>query len=192
MDDGQFLDQLSPGASGPIGTPELDRRRMAKLLFSLGATLGSGKANVRMLQGAMHMRGASATSGRGIVAESYTGYDLTVERFRVQVSAFLDRPDSDPLLFETLSDGHEVCWRLDAYTRLVESYGVSVQIMVSILASREACNQFRRAAFSRPVQRTIVSALEDAEQQTEQLQDLRDEIASLEQLVEDLREIEER
>lgn len=192
MDDERFLVYLGSEAAAASGAPDLDRKRLSKLLFSLGATLGSGKANVRMLQGAIELRGSAAASGRGLVAESYADYDRAVEDFRGGASAVLDRPESDPLLFRALTAGHEVCWRLDAYTRLVETYGVSMQDLVAILASREACSQFRRAAFSVPVRRTLVAALEDAERQSTQVDDLREEIEALEQLVEDLREIERR
>jgi hypothetical protein len=192
MDDQEFLDHLESDGSKRSTTPDLDRRRLAKLVFGLGSTLVSGKTNVRMLQTAMQLRGSTATSGREIVAESYSGYDVAVERFRSDASDFLDRPESNPLLFRVVNDGQEVCWRLDAYTRLVETYGVPLKDLVSILASREACSQFRRAAFSDPVQRTLYSALEAADGSADEIEGLQREIEELERLVDDLREIEER
>ena len=172
--------------------PQLDARRLSKLLFSIGATLGGGKANVRMLQGAMQLREGQSGSTRDMTAARYADYDATVERFRAGVSSLLDRPDSLRQLQLVLNDGHEVCWRLDAYTRLMETYGVSVQDLVSILASREACAAFRRAAFSSPVQGTIGRALQSAEEWRRQVRALEEEIAELERLVQDLREIEGR
>jgi len=162
------------------------------LFFGLGSTLGSGKANVRLLRGSLQLRGSAASSGGEIVAESYSGYDAAVERLRTDASALLDRPESNPLLFEVVSGGHEVCWRLDAYTRLVETYGVALKDLVSILASREACSQFRRAAFSRPVHGALAVALEQAAEQGARVGELQEEIDELESLVEDLREIERR
>jgi hypothetical protein len=172
--------------------PQLDQRRLAKLLFSVGATLGGGKTNVRMLQGAMQLREGQSGSTREMTAARFAAYEEAVERFRADVSLLLDVPESLRRLHRALNDGHEVCWRLDAYTRLMETYGVSAQDLVSILASREACDAFRRAAFSYPVQGTLSRALQSAEEWRRQVRALEEEIGELEKLVQDLREIEGR
>ena len=193
MDDDQFLAHLEATEfRDDDPRTQLDQRRLAKLLFSLGATLGGGKANVRMLQGAMQLRETQAASTRDMTAARFTEYDASVERFRSAASALLDRPESLRQLQRALDDGHEVCWRLDAYTRLMETYGVSASDLLSILASREACVEFRRAAFSSQVQGTLGRALQSAEECQRQVRALQEEIAELEKLVKDLREIEGR
>jgi len=193
MDDRQFLAYLESGTSddGQHG-PVLDHRRLAKLLFSIGATLGGGKSNVRLLQGAMRLRDPAVDSTREMASARYRQYDQAVEGFRGASSRLLDSPESIPLLFRALVDGQEVCWRLDAFTRLMETYGVSANDMLSILSSREACGQFRRVAFSAPVEGAIVHGLEDAERLRSEMRDLRREIEELEQLVQDLDDIEGR
>jgi len=193
MDDEQFLSYLDAGTSddGQHG-PALDQRRLAKLLFSIGATLGGGKSNVRLLLGAMRVRDPAANSTREMALARYEHYDEAVEGFRNASSRLLDSPESMPELFRVLVDGQEVCWRLDAFTRLMETYGVSANDMLSILSSREACGQFRRAAFSRPVEAAIVRSLEDGERLRSEIDDLRREIEELEKLVQDLDDIEGR
>lgn len=190
MDDDQFLSFLE--SSTVDDGAALDQRRLAKLLFSIGATLGGGKSNVRLLQGAMRVREPSADSTREMVAARHERYDVAVEGFRGAASQLLDAPESVRLLFRVLVRGHEVCWRLDAYTRLMETYGVSANELLSILSSREACGQFRRAAFSAPVEGVIDRGLEDAQSLRIELLDLQREIEELENLVRDLDEIEGR
>jgi len=191
MADEEFLEHLERTPFRDDDPREqLDRRRLSKLLFSLSATLGGGKTNVRMLQSAMHLREPESGGTREMTAARFTAYDAAVERFRTEVSGLLDRPDSLRRLYRSLIDGHEVCWRLDAFTRLMETYGVSAQDTVSILSSRVACEAFRRAAFSSQVQGTFARALEDSEQWRGQVRALEEEIAELERLVEDLRKIE--
>jgi hypothetical protein len=193
MSDEQFVAYLESTPVEEAGVISAgDQRRLAKLFFSLAATLGGGKTNVRVLQGAMQVREPAAASVREMVAARYTDYAGAVDRFRVDVSSLLDRPESMPLLFRATMDGHLTCTRLDAYTRLMETYGVSVNDLLSILSSREACAQFRRAAFSRSVEGTIAASIEDSANRRARIAALEQEIAELEKLVEDLREIEER
>jgi len=193
MNDEQFVAYLESTPVQEAGVISAsDQRRLAKLFFSLAATLGGGKTNVRVLQGAMQVRVPAAGSVREMVVARYTDYAGAVERFRADVSYLLDRPESMPLLYRATMDGHLVCTRLDAYTRLMETYGVSVNDLLSILSSREACAQFRRAAFSRPVEGTIAASIEDSEYGRSRIAVLEQEIAELEKLVEDLREIEGR
>ena len=193
LDDEQFLSYLEASTpdDGETGPP-LDQRRLAKLLFSIGATLSGGKTNVRLLQGAMRLRDPSADSTRKMVAARYERYAAAVEEFRGAASRLLDSPQSVRLLFRLLIDGHEVCWRLDAYTRLMETYGVSANDLLSILSSREACGQFRRVAFSAPVEGAISRSLDDAERLRSEMRDLQDELEELEKLVQDLDDIEGR
>jgi len=192
-DDEKFIVQLESVRTGDVDPAwQLDQRRLAKLLFGIGAALGTGRANVRLLQETLRVREVGGESTRALVSVRYQEYDRTVDRYRAAASALLDDPSSVPLLFRTVIDGHEACWRLDTYTRFVETYGASVQDLVSILASREACAQFHRAAFSTPVVGAIAHSLEEAKRLDGENSDLRREVEELERLVEDLREIEER
>lgn len=193
MDDEQFLDFLE-SAQSEAAEPGVARvqGRLARLMFSIGATLSSGKANVRLLQGAMRVREPASESVREMVAARYEDYSDAVDRFRTDVSQYLDGPDSVQRLYRTLIDGHKVCWRLDAYSRLVETYGITSNDLLSILSSREACAQFRRAAFSNVVDGMIASSIARSERDREEIRLLEAEISDLERLVEDLREIERR
>ncbi len=74
----------------------------------------------------------------------------------------------------------------------METYGVSANELLSILSSREACGQFRRAAFSAAVEGVVDRGLEDAQSLRIELLDLQREIEELENLVRDLDEIEGR
>jgi hypothetical protein len=192
MDDDQFIEHLERTPFRDDDPREqLDQRRLSKLLFSVGATLGGGKTNVRMLQSGMQLRESQSGGTREMTAARYVGYDGAVERFRGDVSSLLDRPDSLRRLQRSLTDGLEGCWRLDAFARLMETYGVSAQDMLSILSSRAACDTFRRAAFSSQVQGTLARALEGSEQCRGQVRALEEEISELERLVEDLRKIDD-
>ena len=147
---------------------------------------------MRLLQGAMRVRDPSVESTRGMAAARYERYEAAVEAFRGAASQLLDSPQSVRLLFHVLVDGHEVCWRLDAYTRLMETYGVSPNDLLSILSSREACGQFRRVAFSAPVEGAVARGLKDADRLRSEMRDLQREIEELERLVQDLDDIEGR
>ena len=61
-----------------------------------------------------------------------------------------------------------------------------------MLSSREACGQFRRVAFSAPVEGVIARGLDDAERLRSEVRDLQREIEELEKLVQDLDDIEGR
>jgi hypothetical protein len=127
-----------------------------------------------------------------MVAARYERYDVAVEDFRGAASQLLDSPQSVRLLFRVLVDGHEVCWRLDAYTRLMETYSVSANDLLSILSSREACGHFRRVAFSAPIEGAIARGLDDSDRLRIEVRELQREIEELEKLVQDLDDIEGR
>ena len=124
-----------------------------------------------------------------MVAGRFGEYAAAVERFKHSVSGLLDRPQALPLFFRALMDGHQACWRLDAYARLVETYGVSGRDMLSVLSSTEACDRFRRVAFAPDVEELIHAALTDGEARRRELADLREEHLELESLIEDLQRL---
>ena len=69
------------------------------------------------------------------------------------------------------------------------TFGVTPSELMSVLASKEACNRFRRAALHPRIEEMVARGMADSAQAAE-IKRLRDEIAQLEQLVEDLRTIE--
>lgn len=169
---------------------EVDRKKLGRSFFSIAATLNGDKSSVQILQSGIKVRNASADSVRAAVRARYGEYDGTVEKFMSSASELLDAPDSTPLLFTTLMDGHRACWQLGSYTRLVETYGVSSSRLLSILSSTEACERFVKEAFLPEVQEVILAALQGDEERNADFRALREEVEELEKLLEDLRRIE--
>jgi hypothetical protein len=168
----------------------LDRGRLAKLFFGLAATLDGGKSSVNLLRSSVRVRDASAESVRATVSASYGRYADAVERFKGGVSTLLDSPDDAAALFRALSGGHEACWRLDAYTQLVVTYGARSQDLLSILSSTEACARYRRVAFRPVVERLIIRDLAETDALRIEAREMSVELEELERLLDDLRRIE--
>jgi hypothetical protein len=169
---------------------DAEMRRWSKIFFGVASTLDGGKSTVGLLRSRINLRDPSLEDSMAMVAGRYGEYAAAVERFKHSVSGLLDRPQDLPLLFRALMDGHQACWRLDAYTRLVETYGVSGRDLLSVLSSTEACARFRRAAYATGVEELIQDALADGEVRRRQLVDLRQEHLELERLIEDLQRID--
>jgi hypothetical protein len=179
------LEMQGPGA-------RVDGKRLARLFFSLAATLNGGKSSVQLLQAGVTIRNASAESVRAAVRARYVVYETAVERFESSASELLDRSGSKPLLFRTLMAGHRACWSLGSYTRLAEAYGVSSGRLLSILSSTEACEHFTKAAFAPPVEAIVVRALSEAAEREADMQVLEEELRELERLLDDLERIDDR
>jgi hypothetical protein len=186
--DEQFIRSLETGGPGA----KVDEKRLARLFFSLAATLNGGKSSVQLLQSGVTIRNASADSVRAAVRARYFDYESAVERFEGSASELLDRSSSTPLLFKTLMDGHRACRSLGSYTRLAETYGVTSGRLLSILSSTEACERFTRAAFAPSVEAIVLRALSQAAEQEADMRVLAEELEALERLLEDLERIEER
>jgi hypothetical protein len=185
------LAMLWPPSQADTGAgDELDRKELARFFFSIAATLNSDKSSVQILQTGMRVRNVSAESVRAAVRARYGEYDRTVEKFMSSVSELLDDPDSTPLLFMVLMDGHRACWHLASYTRLVETYGVSSSRLLSILSSTEACQRFTKEAFRPAVYEAILTALQRTAEREADFRALTEEVEELEKLLEDLRRIE--
>jgi len=165
-------------------------RRWSKIFFGVASTLDGGKSSVGLLRSRISLRDPSLEDSMEMVAGRFGEYAAAVERFKHSVSGLLDRPQALPLFFRALMDGHQACWRLDAYARLVETYGVSGRDMLSVLSSTEACDRFRRVAFAPDVEELIHAALTDGEARRRELADLREEHLELESLIEDLQRID--
>jgi hypothetical protein len=173
-----------------ISAAEVDRKKLGRFFFGIAATLNGDKSSVQLLQGGVKVRNASAESVRAAVRARYGEYDRTVEKFMSSASELLDAPNSTPLLFMTLMDGHRACWQLGSYSRLVETYGVSSSRLLSILSSTEACERFIKEAFRPEVKEIILGALQGDAERDADYRALREEVEELEKLLEDLRRIE--
>jgi len=178
-------------ARGPaIPESGSDRRDLAKRFFGVAATLEGGKSSVELLAQGVSIREAAGGSVRQMLDSRFAQYRTSVERFRSAVSELLDRPESQNLLFRTLMGGHQACWRLESFTRICETYGVSGADLVTVLSSTEACARFRDIAFDPQVERIVALALEDREARARENRELREELHALERLLEDIRRID--
>jgi len=170
----------------------VDTRRLSRLLFGIAATLDGGRTSVRLLQNAIVLRDTSQEGVRGTIRAACASYEAVVARMREAVAALLDAPQSTARLNEVLVEGHEACWRLDAYARLTETYGARAADLVSILASSEACGRFRGAAFAPGVRALVARALGGDSASRAEVDKLRRELAELEALLDELRQIDEQ
>ena len=185
MDDAAYVAFLEAADADSV-----DARRLSRLLFGIAATLDGGRTSVRLLQNAIVLRDPTQEHVRGTVRSMFGQYEVAVGRLREAVAGLLDRPESPGRLHEALVDGHEACWRLDAYARLTETYGARAADLVSILASSEACLRFRRAAFAPGVRALVSRSLDGPDTGGAEVERLRRELAELEKLLEELREID--
>ena len=185
MDDAAYVAYLDDA-----DTDGVDARRLARFLFGVAATLDSGRSSVRLLQNAIVLRDPTQESVRGTIRSACAGYESAVGRLGEAVAGLLDAPESPARLNRTLVDGHEACWRLDAYARLTETYGARANDLVSILASSESCGRFRRAAFSPGVRGLVARALDGRDASGAEIESLRRELAELEALLDELRKID--
>jgi hypothetical protein len=170
----------------------LDPRRLSRLFFGVAATLDGGRTSVRLLQNAIVLRDATQEHVRGTVRTMFGEYEASVARLGEAAAAFLDRPESVLRLHDTIVDGHEACWRLDAYARVTETYGARPGDLVSILASSEACARFRRAAFAPGARALVRRTMAGGDDGGARVERLERELAELEKLLEELRKIDEQ
>jgi hypothetical protein len=185
MTDDEFLESLGGSSNQPV-----DRKRLARMFFSIAATLDGGKSSVQLLQGRIIVPDSSQQAVRSLLETRYEEYARALGAFKEGVSGLLDEPTSMLRLYRALQDGQRTCWNFDLYNRLIETYGSNDMDLMSILSSREACGRLRNAAFQPRVEGIIVEALVDHVYQRAEIADLQEELRDLEQLLEDLREIE--
>jgi hypothetical protein len=185
MSDDEFIESLGEEAN----TAPVDRKRLARIFFSLAATLEGGKSSVQLLHRNVVAPETSRQAVQSLLKRRFEGYSQSLERFRGSVTRLLDEPESLLLLYRTLADGQRTCWMLDLHNRLLQTYG-STGDMLSILSSREACGRLRTAAFQPRVDRILVSALVDRVYQRQEIIELQKELKELEALLADLREID--
>ncbi len=171
-----------------ISTP-VDRKRLARILFSQAATLDGGKSGVQLLHAGVNAPDSSLQAVTSLLRTRYEAYVGSLARFKSSVTALLDEPQSLLLLYRTMVDGQRTCWHFDLHNRLIDIYG-SGGGMLSILASREACSRLQTATFQPRVDAIIRAALVEHVYQREEIVALQLDIADLERLLADLREID--
>ena len=183
--DDEFIESLGSASPRPV-----DRRRLAKLMFSLASTLDGDKSSVRLVQAQVAVQDGSQRAVNGLLETRYAEYTETLGRFKRSVSDLLDEPGSVLLFFRVFMEGQRTCWQLDLHNVLIEAYGGGAGSL-STLSSREACRRFRTAVFQPRVEAILRDALVDRIFQEEEIRTLRRDVRDLEQLLADLREIEE-
>ena len=185
--DETFIDSLGDPAGEAI-----DTKRLARLFFSAAATLEGGRSNVRLLEDGVSIRDPKRESRVRVLRARYDEYAEAVGRFKNSATRWLDDPASAELLYRALMDGHQACWRFDAVVRLAANYGVSANGLLAVLASSEACGKLRRAAFQPRVEALVQRGLNRHREVSLENRVLREELRELEQLLDELRLIEEQ
>ncbi|MDH3784902.1 MAG: hypothetical protein OEV00_06200, partial [Acidobacteriota bacterium] len=120
----------------------------------------------------------------------YSAHDEALVAMKLALPALLEDPQSVDLLFDVLRSGEKACWHLTRYRRVAESYGSLPEYQAAVAPAAEACRKLGRAGFSAPVRAALVEGLAQDSERDDQLGELREEIAALEELFEDLRRIE--
>ena len=186
ISDDDFIEQLGKASS----TRPVDRKRLARILFSLAATLEGGKSSVQLVHGNVMVPDSSRQALVSLLRVRYEDYSRSLARFKASVTELLDEPNSLLRFYRTLVDGQRACWHFDLHNRLIETYGSETDLF-SILSSREACGRLRRAVFQTRVEAIIMDALVEQVYERQEILELRVELRDLEQLLSDLQEIDE-
>jgi hypothetical protein len=182
----EFIESLGDESSGA----PVDRKRLARIFFSLAATLEGGKSSVQLLQGSVVVPETSRRAVYSLLRTRFESYSRALTRFKGSVTDLLDEPYSLLRLQRMLVDGQRACWQFDLHNRLIETYGADAS-MLSILSSREACSRLQLASFQPRVRAIIVDALVERVYQHEEIRDLQADLRDLEELLADLQEIDE-
>lgn len=175
------------GADGEAPAPA----KLARDCFATASTLHAGLPSAGLLQERIYVSSRNRERIERVVRESYERYSGATRRFQASASELIDRPDDPATLFRALTDGFRACWRFDGFTRLVETYGASGKDLLTILSSVESCGNFRDLAFDDAVLDRVLAALAPADDRDLEIRRLREELAELEALLDDLREIDE-
>lgn len=186
LTDDQFIASLGENSAGS----EVDRKRLARVFFSLSATLDGGKSSVQLLHGSVAVPESSRRAVQSLLRSRFEGYSQGLARFKNSVTELLDEPYSLLRLHRTLVDGQRACWQFDLHNRLIETYGADASLL-SILSSREACTRLQLAAFQPQVQAIIVDGLVERVYQREEISELQVELKDLEELLADLSKLDD-
>jgi hypothetical protein len=185
ISDDEFIEQLGEASS----TQPVDRKRLARILFSLAATLDGGKSSVQLMHGNVIVPDSSRQAVVSMLRARYEDYARSLARYKQSVTELLDEPNSLLRFYRAMVDGQRACWHFDLHNRLIETYG-SESDLLSILSSRESCGRLRRAVFQPRVEAIVMDALVEQVYQRQEILELRQALEDLEQLLEDLQEID--
>ena len=185
MTDDEYIGSLG---QDPGGLP-VDRKRLARIFFSLAATLDGGKSSVELLHAGVVVPESSQQAVDSLLDRRFAEYERSLARYRGSATKLLDQPESLLLLYRTLVDGQRTCWNLDRHNWYIETYGSDADLL-SILSSYEACSRLRTAAFQPRVEAIVMDALVEQVYQRRELIELQAELDDLEALLADLREID--
>jgi hypothetical protein len=184
--DEEFIASLGDPRAGSA----VDRRKLAKVLFGLAATLDGDKSTVRLLQGQVAAAEGSSRAVRSLIEARYADYLDSLTSFRGQCSELLDEPDSLLLLYEAITSGQRACWQLDLHNLLVDTYAAGGASTLPVLSSREACSRLRTVVFQPRIEEIVREALVDRIHQQERIRTLERDLRDLEELLADLRDID--
>lgn len=101
--DDDFIESLGDES---IRTP-VDRKRLARTVFSLAATLDGGKSSVQLLHGSVVVPESSRRAVRSLLRTRYDNYARSLARFKDSVTDWLDEPYSTLRLHRALVDGQQ-------------------------------------------------------------------------------------
>ncbi len=170
----------------------VDVRRLSRLYFGAASALEAGRGSAGLLLERVLARDPGATTVQATLTGRFEDYRERVVDFRASVDALLDEPESRAALYRASTDGLRTCWQLDRYIRAAEAYGASGGDLLGVLTSREVCESFRRAALHPRVEERVRRALFEADEARREADDLREELAELERLLDDLAAIDAR
>ncbi len=125
--------------------------------------------------------------------ERFAAYDAALGDFRGASRRLLEQPTSNRRLFQALLAGQHACWRLESHINLAESYGAKAGQIRGVLESGSVCAKFAHASFQPKIAGLIDEALVDGRDEPALVREnrvLKEELAALERLLEDLREID--
>ncbi len=174
----------------------VDRPGLARFIVGITSTLEKGKDEVAYmkLMAEDAIRGEQfKAQAAAAVQERFDAYGEALGSFRAASRRFMEDPASERRLFATLLAGQHTCWRLESHINLAESYGAKAGQLRGVLASGSVCSKFAHVAFQPKISGLIEQALVDGRDEptlSRENRVLKEELAALEKLLEDLREID--
>jgi len=174
--------------------PNVDRPEFARFLHGLASSLANGRQSVQLLQLAAEPRPGRGGDSSGLkrMQRSFQDYSTLLDQMRRSSQQLLDEPASTLRIYVMLNSGHRVCSSLDRQIRMAEAYGASSADLRAVISSNSSCAKFRVVAFDDRVVSMIAADLSDETDLKGENRALREELAALEQLLDDLQRIEDR
>lgn len=174
----------------------VDRSGLARFMLRTTSTLDQGRDAVAY----MRLLAEDVIPGEQFKAKAsvdmrrrFDDYAAALGEFRTASRRLLEDPASDRRLFVALLAGQHACWRLESHINLAESYGAKAGQLSGVMTSGSVCSRFAHVAFQPKIGGLIEQALTEQRDEpalTRENRVLKEELAALEQLLEDLREID--